>query len=470
MIDQKIEITKILNFSKKTLNKKNISHNDYVFHTTYNCNNKIMILNNFKTENVKVHIDNAYKNGIKGLILDKRVPNKILPKNLPIFFSNYLSMNLNEFLSQIYLYPLKKKKIIGITGTDGKTSLAHMLAQAYTLIGKKVGIISTEGNGIYPYLKKSGYTTPRSDILFNYLKKFDKASANIIIIESSSQGLIQGRLNNINFDISLVTNITKDHLDYHKTYSAYIKSKCKLLDMTSKLIYLNADCKNTKKLLNLTSSSAKIIFYNKDYNISSKHNTKLFDNNSNKYNYSVIYDLLKKNNLSDNKIIKTFEKIKPILGRNNIIKKKGYPKFVVDYAHTEKSLERLLIDINLSYSEDINRLIIVFGCGGNRDKAKRIKMGKIASQYCDIIILTDDNPRNEKSSYIINSIHEGIPNSIKVHKIADRKNAIKKALRISSADDIVIIAGKGNEETIDYGHKTIEHNDIKYLKCLLHES
>ncbi len=470
MIDKNIEITKVLKFSKETLNKQNISHNDYVFHSAYNCNNKILILTNFKTKNIQDYINIAYRKGIKGLILDKRIPSKILPKNLPIIFSNYLSANLNEFLSQIFTYPLKRKKIIGVTGTDGKTSLTHMLAQAYTLTGKKVGIISSEGNGIYPNLKKSGYTTPRSDIIYNYFHKFDKESVNIIIIESSSQGLAQGRLNNINFDISIVTNITNDHLDYHKTHASYIKSKCKLLDMTSKSIYLNVDCKITEKLLELTASNAEIIFYNKYYNIITKHKTKLLNTTSNKYNYSVTYQLLKKMYVSDSKIIQIFEKIKPILGRNNLIHKKGFAKFIIDYAHTEKSFEKLLTDIHKSYSEDTNRFIVIFGCGGDRDKAKRIKMGRIASQFSDEIILTDDNPRNEKSLNIINAIMEGIPNSIKVHKILNRKNAIKKALKISSIDDIVVIAGKGNEETIDYGYKTIEHNDIKYLKYLLNES
>ena len=470
MLNKNNEIYEILNFSKRTLNKKNIIHTDYVFHSSCNCNNKILILNNFKTKNIKNYIDVAIKKGIKGLILDKKVPNKILPQNLPVIFSTFLSINQNEFLSKIYSYPLKNKKIIGITGTDGKTSLSNMLAQAYTLTGKKVGIISTEGCGIYPNLRKTGYTTPRSDILFEYFHKFNKKSANIIIIESSSQGLKQGRLNNIIFDISIVTNITNDHLDYHKTHLSYIKSKCKLLDMTNKSIYLNMDCKSTDKVLSLTSSNAKIILYTEHYNITAKHKTKMLDTTTNKYNYSVIYALLKKMNVSDNKIIKIFEKIRPIAGRNNIIYKKGFAKFIIDYAHTEKSFESLLIDMNKMYAKESNRLIVIFGCGGDRDKAKRIKMGSIAAQYCDTIILTDDNPRTEESMDIINSIHRGIPNSIKVHKIPNRKIAIKKALKISNMNDIVVIAGKGNEQSIDYGSKTIEHNDIKYLKNLLHES
>ena len=184
---------------------------------------------------------------------------QIVPDDLPIHVSKFLINDLNIFLSNIYNKPLNGKKVIGVTGTDGKTSMIHLLAQSYIKLGKKVGVISTEGNGIYPILKKTSYTTPRNDLLFKFFDLFDKKSIDIILIECSSQGLHQGRLNYIDFDISLVTNITRDHLDYHKNYLNYIKSKCILLNMTKKSNFLNKDCKNNNQILKITSTSAKII-------------------------------------------------------------------------------------------------------------------------------------------------------------------------------------------------------------------
>ena len=470
MAKRYIEINKILNFSETILNKKNLNYKDFVFNHKDQCLRKILVLTNFKDSTVGEYINSAYNKGIRGLILDRKVPKSIIPEKIPVCYSKYLSSNLNLFLSEIYNDPLKGKKIIGVTGTDGKTSLVHLLAQAYTAVGKKVGIVSTEGNGIYPRLYKSEYTTPRNDILFKYFNFFKNESVNLIIIESSSQGLDQGRLNHIKFDTSIITNITKDHLDYHKNYSSYIRSKCKLLDMTHKKIFLNIDCKNSNRLINITSSDAKVEYFNSKYKISSKHKTLLINNSANKYNFSVTYSLLKQMRITDKKIIRIFSKIVPIPGRNNIIRKRGFAHFIIDYAHTKDSLEALLIDIREIFSLHANKLIIVFGCGGDRDKRKRLEMGKVASSLCDIIILSDDNPRSEKSTKIINEINEGISESKKVYKIANRRSAIKKSIKLSNPGDIVVIAGKGNEETIDYGRKTIIHNDIECVKKLINEN
>ena len=159
MAKRYIEINKILNFSKTILNKKNLNYKDFVFNHKDQCLRKILVLTNFKDSTVGEYINSAYNKGIRGLILDRKVPKSIIPEKIPVCYSKYLSSNLNLFLSEIYNDPLKGKKIIGVTGTDGKTSLVHLLAQAYTAVGKKVGIVSTEGNGIYPRLYKSEYTT-----------------------------------------------------------------------------------------------------------------------------------------------------------------------------------------------------------------------------------------------------------------------------------------------------------------------
>ena len=174
--------------------------------------------------------------------------------------------------------------------------------------------------------------------------------------------------------------------------------------------------------------------------------------------------------ITDEKIINIFSKIVPVPGRNNLIRKRGFAHFIIDYAHTKDSLEVLLTDIREVFSLRTKKLIIVFGCGGDRDKGKRLEMGKVVSSLCDIIILSDDNPRTEKSMKIINEINKGISESKKVYRIANRRNAIKKSIKLSNPGDIVVIAGKGNEETIDYGKKIIIHNDIRCVKKLINEN
>ena len=164
--------------------------------------------------------------------------------------------NLNIFLDYLYESPLKSKKVIGVTGTDGKTSTCHLIAECLTALGKRVGIISTEGNGVYPRLKQSKYTTPRSDILYEEFSIFRDKNVDTVIIECSSQGLDQGRLNNIIFTYSVITNIHKDHIEYHKTFKNYVESKIKLLNMTKKHFFINEEIPSgPKPSINLPSQN-----------------------------------------------------------------------------------------------------------------------------------------------------------------------------------------------------------------------
>ena len=469
MNNNNIEIDKILNFAKNILDIKKATLSHFIFHTDEICKDKILVLSKFTLDNFEKYIQVAHKKGIKGVVVDIKITDINLTQNIPIFYSKYLHDNLNLFISYMHKNPLSGMKVIGITGTDGKTSLAHLLAQTYTLIGKKVGLISTEGNGVYPRITKSIYTTPRSDLLFNFFSSFKIEFVDIIIIEASSQGLDQGRLDHISFDISIITKVSKDHLDYHKTHASYLRSKSILLNMTKKMIFINQDCKNSRKIIKMASSEAKVNYYNTVYNADG-HKTKLFNNTATKYNLSMIYSLLKQSRMQDKEIISVFEKLKPIKGRLNIFSKKKFSKFIIDYAHTPDSMKILLEDIHAIYSKNMNKIIIVFGCGGDRDKSKRLQMGKIADKYCDVIILTDDNPRKENPQKIIDEISRGVTNKNKLFTIPKRKDAIKKSIKISQKNDIVMILGKGNENTINYGDSSIEHNDIKYLSYLLNEN
>ena len=162
MKNQNIEIRRILDFTKNVLNKKKIYASDFIFHSADACNDKVFVLTRASIKNINEYINLANKKDIKAIIIDKKIAKNIITSNIPILVSPFLNKYLNIFLSELYDHPLKGVKVIGVTGTDGKTSMINMLAQAFRLLGKKVGVISTEGNGVYPTLKKSAYTTPVS--------------------------------------------------------------------------------------------------------------------------------------------------------------------------------------------------------------------------------------------------------------------------------------------------------------------
>ena len=385
-----IEIKKIIKFIISiTKTKKNFSKH-LVFNSKSICKNKILILSEASKINIYNYINEAIKKDIKAIITCNKIEMKKIKKEIPILYTKLLQSNINLLLNNIYSNPLKDKFIIGVTGTDGKTSTVNYLTQSLSnnIVNKKVGVISSYGNGVYPKLIKTSYTTPPSDILFKYFDEFNKSNVDIIIIECSSHALDQGRVNNINFDSSIFTNITSDHLDYHITKTNYINSKLKLINQTTKNVYLNSDCKTLHKI-----KKKKNIDFIK-YNYINRNRQKLKDI---LYPRDLIIKYLKKNfDIKEINIKKILHKLKPINGRYTFISKLD-KKIIVDSAHTPAALENILKSIRSTneFIEESLKLILVFGCGGDRDKSKRKKMGIIASKYSDIIYLTNDNPREE---------------------------------------------------------------------------
>ena len=263
--------------------------------------------------------------------------------------------------------------------------------------------------------------------------------------------------------MSILTNINRDHIDYHQSFKNYVQAKIKLLNATKGHIFLNKNCPYTMNNLQLISSKSVRHFYSSDLDLNYK-NLSLKNTISNYYNLAVILQILKLEKLSKINILDIFAKLKTVKGRNHFIKTKCKGTYVVDYAHTPSSLLVLLKSI-LSHSIHTGgKIIIVFGCGGDRDVWKRKKMGKIASTFSDHIILTDDNPRNEKPMKIINDIKKGIKTKHNLSIIPSRQKAIYKAISLAHKDDFIVIAGKGNENDILYKKHIIKHNDLKILK------
>ena len=456
------EVEKIIKFIKEIKNKSNNIKESIIFNSQSVCNNKILILTKTSKDKIYKYINEAIKKNIRGVVLCNRIEKKMIHKNIPILYTQLVSSNLNFFLEKIYDYPLKDKIVVGVTGTDGKTSTVNFLAQALSnkILDKKVGIISSLGNGIYPKLSSTKYTTPRSDLLYRYFSIFKKNNVDIVIIECSSHALSQGRLNNIDFDYSIYTNITSDHLDYHKTIDRYVKSKLKLMNKTKKTIYINKNCQTLKEIK--INKNLEIIKYNLTEKKRENLKTILAPIDLISLFLKRVFDINK------NIINKILLQLKPIKGRFTYISKSN-KKIIIDSAHTPASLESIMKNIvsTSEYKKESFKIITVFGCGGERDKSKRKIMGHVASKYSDVIYLTNDNPRHENPLFIIKEISDGISSNVKCSIIPDRKKAIKEALSHSNRNHLVLITGKGDEKYIEQKSKKIPHNDIKYVKMLL---
>ncbi len=450
-------IEKIIDFlATNNLNSKNIKK---IFSWDSQSIRRGQVFISIKTKLSKKYnyINEAIIKGARAVISDVQINKSLLKNDLPILYSKYLSDNHNEFLNFVYKNPLKNIKVFGVTGTDGKTSQLHLLAQSLHLCGKRIGVISSEGNGIFPKLDKTQYTTPRIDILFNYFDKFNLFKVDIVLIECSSQGIDQKRVNNIKFDLSILTNINKDHIDYHRSLKNYINAKIKLLNMTTKHIFLNKLCSTTSKNIKLITTKAKKHFF---YPIDT-------DNT----NIGVVLKVLQLQKIPLKKIINVIRQLKPVVGRNQFIKTKNKGIYIIDYAHTPSSLLNLLKNIfyrsGAIFTGWSDKIITVFGCGGDRDIWKRKAMGSVASKFSSHIILTDDNPRTENPMKIINDIKKGISKKTNLLIIPSRKKAIQKAVSLADKNDYVVIAGKGNENDILYKNHFIKHNDLKTLKTIL---
>ena len=369
-----------------------------------------------------------------------------------------------------------KVKTIGITGTNGKTSSVLLLAQSLTYLKKKVGVITSEGCGIYPALVDSDYTTPPIDVIYKYYRNFVSKKCDYIIIECSSQGLHQGRVKGLAFDYACITNIHSDHLDYHKTIKNYSNSKLSILKQSKKAI-LNYDSSilmknNFSKYRNLECfyfsksryKNKKIISkHMKDNKILINNHIVTFDeankNHFNIYSLLMICSILKLENYGIKLINSSITALRELSGRRQVIRTRSKGTFIIDYAHTPTALKSALKSIQEIIGRE--RIITLFGCGGDRDKNKRKIMGEIAYEYSDIVIVTDDNPRNEIPSNIRSEILSGCPTAT---EIPNRDKAIKYAVSLLKKNDLLLIAGKGHETFQAVGIETLPFDDYTVAK------
>ena len=373
--------------------------------------------------------------------------------------------------------PFKPKISIGITGTNGKTSTAWYLAQICNTIKIPTKLVGTLG--YFKNLKKfkdSTLTTPNNLDLYQFAYSNTK-NKDYLISEASSHGLHQGRLNNIDIDIAAITNISHDHLDYHKNFTSYVSSKFLLF---TKILNKNGIAIMNYRLNNyyilkkkLKSQNIKIItFGSKDIFLDNssfilsvfgkKYKIRKFNlNDIQKENLECAIACAIAMNININKIIKILPNLKSAPGRyEEILYAKKSSKIIIDFAHTPDAITHIL----KTYSNQKTKPSIVFGCGGERDKSKRKKMAIIVKKYASKVYLTDDNPRGESPENIRKTLKKYCPNG---KEISDRRIAIKTAITEIDKNEILIIAGKGHEKYQIIGNKKIKFDDYKIAKSFI---
>tara|TARA_B100000780_G_scaffold275663_1_gene242723 strand:+ start:57 stop:2903 length:2847 start_codon:yes stop_codon:yes gene_type:complete len=415
-------------------------------------------------------IDQAIKNGAKTIISNQKFEG--IKKDILYVKSKNLRKSLSETAYRVFHD--RPNNLIAVTGTNGKSSIADFYFQILRLNKKKVASIGTLGIQTESYKKKASNTTLDPLILSSCLKKLKKERINNVILEASSHGLKQHRLDGLKFKSGIFTNLSHDHLDYHKSLNSYLKSKLylfeKLMDKGSNIItdisipeYKKIERIALKKRLKIETISNKksgldIIsheYLREKQLIEVKYKSKIYKFQTLLIGKIQIKNILmamlaaKKSGLSFKKIINVIKKIKSVNGRFEPIGKiKNNSKVILDYAHTPDALKVCLQNLKEQFYG--KKISIIFGCGGNRDKIKRPLMGQIANYYCDKVYLTDDNPRSENPKKIRSEIKKNI-NKSKVYEIANRSVAIKKAILDLKTSDILIVAGKGHEKIQDYG-------------------
>ncbi len=445
-------------FSGFTFNSKDCKKN-YIFFAIKGINQDG---NNF--------IKNAIKKGARTIVHER----KILDKKKNILYLR--SQNIRKTLSNLSykIYKKKPNNLIAVTGTNGKSSIANFFFQFLYLNKIKSASIGTLGINLNNKYSKVNNTTLDPIDLAKQLNKIKKRKIENVILEASSHGLKQHRLDGLEFKKGIFTNLSHDHLDYHKNLNDYLKSKLYLFEkllkkksviITDKSIKQFAKIENISKrkklkiktILTKNSDLALIShkFQNHDQLITVKYKNKLHNFKLKLVGKIQIKNILmaalaaESKNLKFEKIINSMSQIKPVSGRLEIIGKlKNNSIVILDYAHTPEALETCLSNVSEQFND--RKIHIVFGCGGNRDEFKRPKMGDIANRYCDKIYLTDDNPRFENPKKIRNQIKTKIKKS-KILEISDRAKAIFLAIQNLRSKEVLIIAGKGHEQQQDYG-------------------
>ena len=431
------------------------------------------------------YISQAIENGAKCIICEEMPEDKvddIVYINVPCSREALAIICSNYFDN-----PSSKLNLIGVTGTNGKTTITTLLFELYKNLGIKSGLISTVKIVIDKDEYKANQTTPDSLSTNRYLSEMVLKNVRYCFMEVSSHGIHQNRIKGLDFKGGIYTNLTHDHLDYHKTFESYRDVKKTFFDQLGKYSFAltNNDDKNGLFMLQNTKAAKYTYSLNSVSDFKTKILESSFDgmllkiNSSevwsklvgrfNVYNILAVYSTASILGVPEDELLMSISNLQAVDGRFQFYKKSKITA-IVDYAHTPDALENILNSINEIKSID-NNLITVVGCGGNRDKSKRPLMGDIATSLSSKVIFTSDNPRNEDPESIIEEMTKGVKpfHSNKSISITNRKEAIKAACQFAKSNDIILVAGKGHETYQEIKGVKSDFDDFDIVKNLLNQ-
>lgn len=399
------------------------------------------------------YINDAIRRGAKKVIVEhgKYDVNTLVVDNTNEYLDKYLKINNIDI------------SIIGVTGTNGKTTTCYLIYQLLNMLGEKCAYIGTLGYINTDFSLNLDNTTPGKLELYNLLKLSKEYNCKYVVIEISSQALDQDRTNFIELDYAIYTNLTRDHLDYHKTIENYINCKRKMFYLLKDngISIINNDDKycdyfkiKNYKTYGLNDSDYVI----KDNNINGEEYDIPLLGDFNKYNFLATISLMYEIGYNYNDLKEIVSKLKEPKGRMEVINYKDN-KIIIDYAHTPDALENV---INTCKKLNGNRIITIIGCGGNRDKGKRKMMGEISTNLSDYVVFTSDNPRFEDPEKIINDMINSLDkNNYEIE--SNREKAIKRGIQLLENNDILMVLGKGHEDYQIIGNKKIPFDDKKVV-------
>ncbi len=398
------------------------------------------------------------------------------------------ALSLGITASNFYDQPSKQLKLVGVTGTNGKTTVATLLYQLFSELGYACGLISTVENRIVQKVVPATHTTPDPVQLNRLLKEMVDAGCDYCFMEVSSHAVVQQRIAGLDFAGGIFTNITHDHLDYHGTFDQYIKAKQLFFDGLGRFAFAlyNEDDRNGsimvqnsfahKKsygLKNVADFKAKVLESHFDGTLLQIDHQELWVSlvgSFNAYNLLAVYGAAVLLEQEIEKVLTALSKLKGAEGRFDVRIAPNGVIGIVDYAHTPDAVKNVLETINKLLKGD-EQVITVLGCGGDRDKTKRPEMAEVAILNSNKLILTSDNPRSEDPYQIIKDMEQGIPVSEKKNtfSIADRREAIRAACHLAQAGDVVLIAGKGHEKYQEINGKKLPFDDLEVLEQSFNE-
>ena len=378
-------------------------------------------------------------------------------------------------------YPTETVRLIGVTGTNGKTTIATLLYDMFRAMGYKVGLLSTVCNYIDGEAIPTEHTTPDAITLNALLGRMANEGCKYVFMEVSSHSVAQRRIGGLKFAGGIFTNLTRDHMDYHKTVDNYLRAKKAFFDALPKdaFVVTNLDDKNglvmtqntrakvhTYSLRSLADFKGRILEHYFDGMMLEVNNVEVFVQFIGKFNASnllAVYGTACLLGKRPEEVLTVLSMLRPVNGRFDAVHSPQGFTAIVDYAHTPDALENIINTID-ELRNNGQRLIVVCGCGGDRDKTKRPVMGGMASKRGDIAIFTSDNPRTEDPEQILREMEEGVEPGDKYLKITDRHEAIKTAVMLAEPGDIILLAGKGHEDYQIVGTEKLPFNDKSVVK------